>query len=156
MRRHFIAIFAMALTLIFAAVVSKGIAAHHDKGPKGHMMKSGHHGLRGFLELKLSESQQAELIKIIDKYHGEKMGLKEKKWEAKNKLNDAIYADTYNEEAIRKAAKEVSTNKEEMSVLRAKMFGELKKVLKPEQVELLREMKSEKYGHHGSKKHGGY
>lgn len=157
MSRNWMFTLAVALTLIIAAP-SRGIANPHHCRHGGHEMGAGPLGLKGFLDLKLTESQQAGLTKIIDKYHGEKKGMKARLWEAGEKLSGVLHADTVDEEGIRKAFREVSSIREEMAVLKAKMFAEIKTVLTPGQVKQLEDMSPWKagclhcerhHGHHG-------
>jgi Spy/CpxP family protein refolding chaperone len=95
-------------------------------------------GLKGFLELKLTESQQAEMMNIINKYHNERETLRKAMMDARENISITLKTDQFNEEAFRKAFRKTSAIKEEMCVLRAKMMAEMKAILTPEQFELLK------------------
>ena len=96
-------------------------------------------GLRNFLELKLSDSQQAEMVNIITKYQDQRESLRSSMMEARNGLQAVLEAEQFNEEQARKAFQKASALREEMFVVRGKMMGELKAVLTPEQVGVLGE-----------------
>jgi protein CpxP len=131
-----VAAVSMAFALAFAA----------EARPFGHKrgMKSGLGGLKGFLELKLSEAQQGEMMKIINKYEPDREGLRNGMMEARRNLRAVLRAEPFNEGAARKAFREASAMREEIFVLRAKMMTELKAVLTPEQKELIKERRGQR------------
>jgi Spy/CpxP family protein refolding chaperone len=126
----------MALALAFAAEA-------RPFGPK-RGMKSGLWGLKGFLELKLSAAQQAEMLNIINKYQTEREGLRNRIMESRRNLRTVLHAEPFNEGEARKAFGEASAVREDIFVLKAKMRSELKTVLTPEQQEFIRERRGQR------------
>jgi len=102
---------------------------------------SGIPALRGFLDLKLSVTQQEAMTQIIDKYRDQREGLRSSMLEARRHLREAMQASPLNEEEARKAFREASSLREEAFVLRARMMTELKGILNPEQIALLKDRK---------------
>jgi Spy/CpxP family protein refolding chaperone len=107
-------------------------------------MKIGAGGLKGFLELNLSEAQQGEMMNIINKYQPEKEGLRNRMMEVRRNLRAVLRAESFNEGEARKAFREASATREEMFVLRAKIMTELRAVLTPEQKELIKERRGQR------------
>lgn len=140
----------MKLTKAFLVVASVSVvfalafaAEARPFGPK-RGMGPGLGGLKAFLELKLSEVQQREMMNIIDKYQPEKEGLRVRMMEARKNLRGVMRAEPFNEADARKAFGEASSIREEMFVLRAKMMTEMRAVLTPEQKELLKERRAQR------------
>jgi Spy/CpxP family protein refolding chaperone len=101
-------------------------------------------GLRAFLELKLSDSQQGAMMNIINKYQNERQTLRNSIMETSKNLSVVLQAEQFNEEHARKAFREASAVREELFVLNAKMRAELKAVLTPEQRAFLKERKAQR------------
>lgn len=147
----------MKLTKAFVAVVAVSVvfalasmAEARPFGPK-RGMRPGLGGLKAFLELKLSESQQGDMMNIINKYQPETEGLRHRMMEARRNLRAVLRAEPFHEGDARRAFGEASLIREEMFVLRARMMTELKAVLTPEQKALLearRAQRAEKMKHH--------
>lgn len=131
-----VAAVSMVLALAFAAEA-------RPFGPK-RGMKSRLGGLKNFLELKLSEAQQAEMMTIFDKYQTEREGLRVRMMEAGRNLRTVLHVEPFNEGEARKAFREAAAMREEMFVLRARMMTELKAVLTPEQKELIKERRAQR------------
>ena len=131
-----VAAVSMAFAIAFAAEA-------RPFGPK-RGMKIGSGGLKGFLELNLSEAQQGEMMNIINKYQPENEGLRNRMMEARRNLRAVLRAESFNEGEARKAFREASATREEMFVLRAKIMTELEAVLTPEQKELIKERRGQR------------
>jgi len=129
-----------AVSMAFALAVA---AEARTFGPK-RGMKFGLGGLKGFLELKLSDAQQGEMMNIINKYQTEREGLRDRVIEVRRNLRVVLHAEPFNEGEARKAFREASAMREEMFVLRAKMMTELRAVLTPEQKELIKERRAQR------------
>lgn len=104
-------------------------------------MGGGLGGLKALLELKLSDSQQAQMMNILTTYQDQREGLRNDMGEARKNLLRVTGLTPFNEEEARKAFEGTSRIREEMFVLKAKMRSELKAVLTPEQLELVKERK---------------
>ena len=104
-------------------------------------------GLRAFLDLNLSDSQQEIITNITNKYQGLRQSLRDRLIETKQNLDSVVKADPFDEAAVRTAFGEASVVRADMFVLRAQMMTEMKAVLTPEQLELLQERRTTKtYG----------
>ena len=119
------------------------------KDGKCQMSKDGHHmgkgmGMGGgmmFQQLNLSDQQQEQVNAVMDTHQTEMKALDEKIDAARKSVHEAVHGDTFNEQAIRDAHKTLSTEMENMAVLRGKIFSEIRPVLTPEQVTQLKEMR---------------
>jgi Spy/CpxP family protein refolding chaperone len=129
----------MVVALAFAAE-----ARPFGPNPKSRAIKGELGGLRAFLELKLSDSQQVAMVNIINKYQNERQTLRNSIMGARKNLSAVLQAEQFNEEDARKAFKESSAVREELFVLNAKMRAEMKAVLTPEQLEFLKERKAQR------------
>ena len=129
-----------AISVVFALAFA---AEARPFGPK-RGMKSGLVGLKGLLELKLSEAQQGEMMNIINKYQPEREGLRNRMMEARRNLRAVLRAEPFNEGGARKAFREASVMREEMFILRARMMTELRAVLTPEQKKLIQERRAQR------------
>jgi Spy/CpxP family protein refolding chaperone len=136
----------MVAGLMVVAVVFAAEARPFGPNPQKWGMRSGFGGLKAFLELKLSEPQQMEMMNIITKYQSEREDLRNRMIGSRKSLKTVLHAENFNEDDARKAFREASTVREEIFVLRAKMMAELKAVLTPEQLELLKERRAQKLG----------
>jgi len=111
---------------------------------QGVGMNSGLGRLQFFMELRLTEVQQAEMMNIINRYQAVGEPLRSNAIDARKNLRAIIQADPFDEDAARNAFRQVSALREEGFVLRAKMMGELKAILTLEQRELLKEKKAQR------------
>jgi len=138
-----------ALTMVLVIVIlsigafaaTAGIfPGHHRRGGMGFRVP----GLKTFIELNLSDSQRARILSIIETYQRERQDTLDSLLEARKHLSTAVHAQEFNEDNVRKAYRQVSSMEEEAFVSRAKMMAELRAVLNPEQIELLRERRAQR------------
>jgi Spy/CpxP family protein refolding chaperone len=132
------------LTLTLAIILTAGgaaMAGDFSALRNRHGPRDGFIGLKTLLELKLSDSQEAELLDIITKYQNDRKEVMDSLKAAGKKLSTIVHAEEFNEEDVRKAFREASSLREELFVSRAKMMAEIKTVLNPEQIALLKERK---------------
>jgi Spy/CpxP family protein refolding chaperone len=108
-------------------------------GPEGVPL-----GLQFYLELKISDSQQAQMTKIINKYRDEEKPLKNKIIQARENLMSVMHAEPFDEKAARKTFRNASTLEETVFILRAKMMNELNAVLTSKQKEMLKKRREQK------------
>ena len=101
-------------------------------------------GLKTILELKLSDSQQMKMLKIISKYQAERESLKGNVIGARKNLLTVLRARQFNEGNARKVFQAACAIREELFVLRAKTMTELKAMLTPEQLKFLKERRAQK------------
>jgi Spy/CpxP family protein refolding chaperone len=125
------------LTIFLAGpvAVEAGRSGRHH-GFQG-MMGPGFHGLKTLIQLDLSDSQKSEIMSILEKYDNETANLKESLRETRKNLARVLDTDQADENQIRSALRQAAPIKEELIVMRVKMLAELKKVLTPEQLQLL-------------------
>lgn len=138
-----------ALTVVVVlVVVSIGVFAatagvfpgHHRREGMGFRVP----GLKTFIELNLSESQRAQILSIIETYQRERRDTLDSLLEARKLLLKAVHTQEFNEDNVRMAYRKVSSMQEEAYISRAKMIAEIKAVLNPEQIELLRERRTQR------------
>jgi len=113
-------------------------------------------------ELDLTADQKKKVDDILTKHQDERKKLMDSLREAQEKLNTVVSVKEFDEAAFRQGFQQVSSIKENLAVLRAKMIPELKAVLSSEQIGYLRgrmEAKKEfckknrwcsRWGHHGT------
>jgi Spy/CpxP family protein refolding chaperone len=130
------------LTIFLAdtvAVEAGRFGRHH--GFQG-MMGPGFHGLKTLIQLDLSDSQKSEIMSILEKYDNETANLKESLKETRKNLARVLHTDQADENQIRSTLRQAAPIKEELFVMRVKMVVELKKVLTPEQLQVLNQGKA--------------
>ena len=132
------------LTIVFAGAVAVE-AAHFGRHHRSHhMMGPGVYGLKTLIQLNLSDSQESNILSIIEKYENERVTLKKQLGEAREKFTTAVHSETFNEDEVRSAFKRSAAIKEEFLVLRLKMMAEVRTVLTPEQRQLFKEFRSQR------------
>ena len=89
-------------------------------------------------ELNLTETQKEQVEAIIARYRDGKESLVENLREAREQLSTMIFAEGFDEAAVRLSFQQVSSIMEELVVLKAKMIAELRTVLDPEQIGYLK------------------
>jgi Spy/CpxP family protein refolding chaperone len=130
------------LTIVFAGAVAVE-AAHFGRHHRSHrMMGPGMYGLKTLIQLKLSDSQESKILSIIEKYENERMTLKNRLREAREKFTTLIQHETFNEDEVRSALQQSAPIKEDLVVLRLRMMTELRTVLTPEQWQLFKDLRS--------------
>jgi len=134
---------AVAVLLVFM-IASAVEARSFGFGWPGAGMNPALGRLQLFMELKLTEAQQTEMTNIIKRYRAAGEPLQSNVIDARKNLRAIIQSDPFNEEAARQAFRQVSALREDRFVLRAKMMGELKALLTPEQREVLKEKKAQR------------
>jgi Spy/CpxP family protein refolding chaperone len=133
----------VSMVLVFATsciVEARPFGPHMQKRGMGF----GFTGLRAFHDLKLSDTQQESITNIINQYQDQRETIRDSMVEARKNLRVVLQAVHFNEGDTRKAYREASALREDMFVLRAKMMAELRAVLTPEQLELLKERKAKR------------
>jgi Spy/CpxP family protein refolding chaperone len=107
-------------------------------------MHGGMMGMNMFKDLNLSDTQKEQVQAIITKYRDQRENTADELCQTmRETMFDAIFAEKFDEEKVRQAFRESSEAREEMVVQRAKMIAEIKTILDPEQVELLKERKTQ-------------
>lgn len=138
-------VWVLFLTIFFATavVVEAGHFGRHH-GQFG-MMGPQFSGLKTLIELKLTPEQQSQILAILEKYDNQRQSLKGNLREARRNLARVLQAEQPDVDEIRNALSQAAPFKEELLVMRVKMMAELKTVLTPEQLQLLKERKSHRF-----------
>lgn len=137
-------IIAVAHMIIILGVFTVNAGAFGQyPGAIGHM-GSGLFGLKTLLELNLTEDQKTKIVSIIGKYETDRDLAVNSLREARKSLRTALQASEFNEATIRAAYQQISKLREDQLVTRLKMMGELKSVLSPEQLDLLKARKAQR------------
>jgi protein CpxP len=107
-------------------------------------MHRGMMGMNMFMNLNLSDTQKDQMQAIITNHQDQMENtVAELRQTMRETMFNAIFAEEFNEEKIRAAFRETSPAREEMVVQKAKMIAEIKTILDPEQLELLKERKTQ-------------
>ena len=138
-------IFVIAGTLIFTRILLAG--GNFSKCLSGFGMHRGMHGgmmgINMLMDLNLSDTQKDQVQAIITKHRDQRENTADDlRQTMRETMFNAIFAEEFNEEKVREAFRETSQDREEMVVQKAKMIAEIKTILDPEQVELLKERKT--------------
>jgi len=113
-----------------------------DVSGKGH----GHHRggfFKVLTQLNLTDAQKQDIATILKQHREQSQALRTHMFEARKGLMEAITANDPNEDAVRAASRKVADNMEQMAVLRATVYGEIRKQLTPEQQETLKKVKAD-------------
>lgn len=110
-------------------------------GPPHH--GGGGLGFKTLMELDLSDSQKAAVRNIVGKYREQGEPIRDQLLEAKENTRDVVEAEPFDEENVRQAFKEILPLLEEAMVLKTKCMVELRSILNPDQLELLKEKRAE-------------
>jgi len=131
------------LTVVFGlAILISGVLAVQAGAFGPPHRKGGIINLRFLMELDLSDSQKAEVRNIINKYREEEKNIQDQLMEAKENSRDVIHAGTFDEEKVRQAFQQISPIMEDMMILRARFMAELRPLLNPGQLELLKKKRA--------------
>jgi len=134
------------LTLGLALAMILGIALVAEaRGPfpgaHGRSAGQGWMNLKSLLELDLSDAQKTEIQKLISQREEEMAALKQQSFQAGKDFRKALRSEPLNESGLRLAYKALSSVREEHLVQGARLRAELKQILTPEQLELLKKQR---------------
>ena len=124
--------------ILILAVASSAAAGRFGRSGQMPFTGKGIMGLKTFIELNLTENQKADVLKIIDTFMGYRDLTREKMQQAGSDMAAVLAAETFDEEQAREAFRKATALREDLFVQRAKMMAELKAILAPEQLELLK------------------
>ena len=106
-----------------------------------------HRGMMGMYmleDLNLSDAQKEQVEAIITKYRDQRENTVDEHHKTmRETMFSVIFDDQFDEGKVREAFRKSSADREEMVVQKVKMIAEIKTVLDPEQVELLKERKTQ-------------
>lgn len=138
----------MIVTLILVLAVGFAGTAWAKSGKDGRSMQKrycpkGAGLMCGLGRLDLTAQQWDKTAAILNKHKDEIRALHKKMWNDRKALHEAILSDTYNEKNIRAAAGTLAADMEEAAVLRGKVFSQIRSILTPEQIEQMKNMRSQ-------------
>ncbi|MDM8551003.1 Spy/CpxP family protein refolding chaperone [Desulfobacterales bacterium HSG2] len=134
-----------ALVILFTgAVMAQKFGRFGMGGPGGPGMGGpGGFGMgRGLMELDLSDAQKTEVADIIKKYRDQTENAVDSLMAAKKNLDTVIHVEEFNEADVRQTFQTIASAQEELVVLMAKIFSEIRPVLTPEQIASLEERRA--------------
>lgn len=139
----------LKLTTFTILVIICLVASHAGAksfGPGNHFQNfgGGFAGLKTFIELNLSETQKSDVMSVLNDYEDKRESTREKLREATGSLANAMQSEEINENAIKTAYRQLSSIREDMLILKIQMRSKLKALLTPEQLELLKEKRSQR------------
>jgi Spy/CpxP family protein refolding chaperone len=130
--------------LVYILVGSLGVYAL-DTASRPPERGRGHH--RGFqkvlAQLNLTATQKQEIAGILKQHREEAQELRNNMFKARTALMEAITATDSTESAVREAARKAAETGEQLAVLRAKIYGQIRELLTPEQQETLLKVKAD-------------
>jgi len=133
------------LTIVFAGVVAVE-AGHFGRHHGPHcMMGPGIRGLKTLIQLNFSDYQKSQILSIIEKYENERESIERSLREARENFTRVLEPEPFNEDEVRNALRRTAPIREELLVTRLKMMAELKAVLTPEQNQLFKELRAQKF-----------
>ena len=110
----------------------------------GFGMHRGMMGMNMFMDLNLSDVQKNQVQAIITKYRDQRENAADELHKTmRETMLNAIFTENFDEGKVRVAFRESSLAREDMVVQKAKMIAEIKTILDPEQLELLKERKTQ-------------
>jgi Spy/CpxP family protein refolding chaperone len=126
-----------------------GLMAQGLMGPGGRGMRGGPGGPFGMAglplrELELTDAQLEQVKAVMASHRDEQKAIGDRMMTARKALQEAIAADTTDEEAIRAKAAEVGAIEADAAVLQARIRTEIVALLTPEQVKKAKDLRSEK------------
>lgn len=126
-----------------------GMMGQGMMGPGGPGMRGGPGGGPfgmlgpGLRQLDLTDAQREQVRTIMESHRDAQKAIGDRMRTARKALQDAIAADTFDENAVRAAAGAVSAVDADAAVLQAKIHGEVFAILTPEQVKKAKELRTE-------------
>jgi Spy/CpxP family protein refolding chaperone len=131
--------------LVYILVGYLGVYAL-DTAPDPLARGRGHHQgrfLKVLAQLNLTDLQKRDIAGILKQHREEVQELRSSMVKARSALVETITANQFNEAAVREAARQAAENGEQLAVLRAKIFGEIRNLLTPEQQETFQKIKAD-------------
>ena len=130
-----------------------GLRGLKDKMKGGGAASADRGNMSILSQLNLTPEQQKKVDEIMAKHRGAQQANRKEMANQMKQLRDLMNASDFNEGEFRKAHQKLSLFQEDVMVNRAKMKGEIKKVLMPEQQvkwqQLQEEMRQRVFGQQG-------
>jgi Spy/CpxP family protein refolding chaperone len=134
---------ALILTTLPAFAQKSGPTPTNPQHNLGEGMAPGKAPWQQFVaSLNLSDEQKQAVANIALKYKTERKAIQEKLLAARKAMGDQLFADRFDESALRQLAQSLSAQQQEMIVLVGKMLSEIQPLLSAEQKALIREKRA--------------
>jgi Spy/CpxP family protein refolding chaperone len=123
------------LAVSFAALgVTDALARHHGRGAMGGEGPDEGFGMIRMLDrLDLTQDQQGQVASLLKTHRGDIEQAMNDMAQARSSLWDAMNATEVSEENVKKVARVVADQHEQMILLRAKVINGMRRILTPEQ-----------------------
>lgn len=132
---RYIKFMVMTVVLVFCAGLAPQVMAFAGpKGPGGPGFP-----MRALMQLDLSDTQKADLKKIIDEYQPQLHEYREKLRSMRKEYQNAALPEEFNEDKVRAVFGEMAPVMEDMFVLGTKMRTDIRAVLTADQISQLQE-----------------
>ena len=141
--------FAMVLTIVIGLALTSTANAQFGHGRMMGGMGPGFPGLRMVMDLDLSDAQRDEIRTTVKKYRAEGKEIREDLASARENMAAVMFADQLDEDSVRNQFNLLAPQMEELAVLGARIISEVKTVLTPDQIALMKEMRAERMGKQG-------
>lgn len=131
------------VALLAAALPALGMPPGRGRGggPGGPAFMDGHRLEHLALRLELSDGQREQLKEMLAARFDAGFEAHRTMFEARRELQERIHAETFDEAAVREAAAAVAALEADAAVARARVVQELRRILTPEQLAELEEMR---------------
>ncbi|RJQ57744.1 MAG: periplasmic heavy metal sensor [Desulfobacteraceae bacterium] len=142
-KRRFLSGLSIAIGLLFVLI----LASTAVSGPFGRSQRNarGLMGLKTILELNLSEEQRSEALQIIERFQSFRNSAGDEMQKARKDLAAAVSGESLSEDEVRAAFRRSATIREDLFVERIRTKAALRKLLTPEQLELLKRQRPGKW-----------
>ncbi|MBN1848617.1 MAG: Spy/CpxP family protein refolding chaperone [Deltaproteobacteria bacterium] len=100
--------------------------------------------LKAFYGFNLTDAQRTQMNDILTRFRDETADLRGDIQRQHRDFSSLLQSESFNEEEVRAAFRELSGLTEELFILKTKMKNEIKAVLTPEQLKALKEQKTER------------
>jgi protein CpxP len=94
--------------------------------------------------LGLSSTQRGDVAKVLESHRDEQQAIGQRSRDAHEALDAAIAADTFDEGLVRTRAAELAIVEADAAVARARIYGEILKILTPEQRSQLKQLQTDR------------
>jgi len=160
MKKSFLVVTVLTAALVgglffHTAQVNAAPSGDSPRMERGERQEKGERFLARMTKVLNLSTEQQEKIKVIMEEHRNKVApLRQSLDENRDKLQQAVKADTFDEAAVRTLATSQAATKTELIVERSRMQSQIHALLTPEQRKLAEEMLDRRMEHRGDHHHG--
>jgi Spy/CpxP family protein refolding chaperone len=131
----------LAVLLVFATAGLVAFTPPQDEGggKRGRALRLMFMGV--FKKLDLTQDQREDIRAIVKGAIQTNKDLIKDSMQSRKELAEATFAENFDEAAVRNAFRKSAAKQEELAVLKAKVFSEIRPLLTEEQLEILKNLK---------------